>query len=91
MKDMFKDEALKQVRSFFLLEDIAVKEKIEVTNDEMSERIATMARLYNQKQEELLKYLQKNKMLESIHWDVWEEKIIGFIVDNAKIEEITSN
>ena len=91
MKDMFKDEALKQVRSFFLLEDIAVKEKIEVTNDEMSERIATMARLYNQKQEELLKYLQKNSMLESIHWDVWEEKIIGFLVDNAKVEEITSN
>ncbi|MCK4994565.1 MAG: trigger factor [Candidatus Omnitrophica bacterium] len=90
MKDMFKDEALKQVRSFFLLEDIAVKEKIEVTEDEMSERIAMMARLYNQKQEDLLKYLQKNKMLESIHWDVWEEKIIGFLIDNAAIEEIAA-
>lgn len=89
MKDMFKDEALKQVRSFFLLEDIAVKEKIEVTKDEMSERIAMMARLYNQKQEDLLKYLQQNKMLESIHWDVWEEKIVGFLIENAAIEEIT--
>ena len=89
IKDMFKDEALKQVRSFFLLEDIAVKEKIEVTEDEMKERIAMMARMYNQKQEEMIKYLQKNKMLESIHWDVWEEKIIGFLIDNAAIEEIT--
>ena len=55
----------------------------------MSERIAMMARMYNQKQEEMIKYLQKNKMLESIHWDVWEEKIIGFLLDNAAIEEVT--
>ncbi|MFH1093043.1 MAG: trigger factor [Candidatus Omnitrophota bacterium] len=89
MNDMFKNEALKQVRSFFLLEDIAAKENIEVSEGEMTERIELMARMYNQKKEELLKYLQKNKMLESIHWDVWEEKIIGFLVENAAIEEVT--
>ena len=89
MKDLFKDEALKQVRSFFLLEDIAGKENIEVSESEMSERIELMARMYNQKKEEMLKYLQKNKMLESIHWDVWEEKIIGFLIDNAVIEEVS--
>ncbi len=88
MKDLFKDEALKQVRSFFLIEDIARKENIEVTEGEMSERIEQMARMYNQKKEDMLKYLQKNKMLESIHWDVWEEKIIDFLVDNAVIEEV---
>ncbi len=89
MKNSFKEEALKQVRSFFLLEDIAKKENIEVSKDEMNERIEMMARMYNQKKEDLVKYLHKNNMLESIHWDVWEEKIVGFLIDSAKIEEVS--
>ena len=28
-------------------------------------------------------------MLENIHWDLWEEKIIAFLIENAKIEEIS--
>ncbi|MCG2711335.1 MAG: trigger factor [Candidatus Omnitrophica bacterium] len=89
MKDLLKNEALKQVRSFFLLEDIAGKENIEVSEGEMNEHIEVMARVYNQKKEDLIKYLQKNKMLESMHWEVWEEKIIGFLIDNAVIEDVT--
>lgn len=90
MNSLFKDEALKQVRSYFLLEEIAIKEKIEVTQQEMDERIEMMARMYNQKKEDLIQYLNKNKMLEGIHWDIWEEKIIKFLVDNAQVQEVAA-
>jgi len=89
MSDLFDKEALKQVRTFFILEDIARKENIKVEAKEIDERIGTIARSYNQKKEQVLKYLKDNNMLENIHWDIWEEKIIDFLLINAKIEEVS--
>ncbi|MDD5728058.1 MAG: trigger factor, partial [Victivallales bacterium] len=48
----FKEEAMNQVRIFFILEDIAKKENIVVEEHEMDARIGTIAQSYNQKKEE---------------------------------------
>ncbi|MBU1087880.1 MAG: trigger factor [Candidatus Omnitrophica bacterium] len=87
MDDMFSKEALKQVRVFFILENIALAEKIKVEQAEFDVRISEIAASYNQKKEEVLKYLSEKNLLENIHWDVWEEKIIAFLLANAKISE----
>jgi trigger factor len=87
MGEMFAQEAMKQVRVFFILENIALAEKIKVEQKEFDERIGEMAASYNQKKEELMKYLSEKNLLENIHWEIWEEKIITFLLDNAKISE----
>jgi len=88
--DMFSKEALKQVRVFFILENIALAEKIKVEQEEFDSRISEIAASYNQKKEEVLKYLSEKNLLENIHWEVWEEKIIAFLLDNAKVNEASS-
>jgi trigger factor len=87
MGDMFSKEALKQVRVFFILENIALAEKIKVEQKEFDGRIGEIAASYNQKKEEVMKYLTEKNLLENIHWEVWEEKIIAFLLDNAKVAE----
>ena len=87
MADMFSKEAVKQVRVFFILERIAEQEKIKVEQQEFDDRINFIARSYNQKKEDVIKYLQEKNLLENIHWEVWEEKIINFLMDNADIKE----
>ena len=87
MGDMFSKEALKQVRVFFILETIAETEKIKVEQIEFDTKIDEMAASYNQKKEEVLKYLSEKNLLENIHWEIWEEKIISFLLDNAKVSD----
>ncbi|MCP4650936.1 MAG: trigger factor [PVC group bacterium] len=88
--DYFPQEALKQIRIFFILEEIAAKEKITVTEKEMEERIETIAKSYGHTKEEVLKYFSEKNMLESIHWEIWEEKVISFLVDNANVQGVTA-
>ncbi len=87
MGDMFSKEALKQVRVFFILENIALAEKIKVEQAEFDAKIDEMAISYNQKREEVLKYYSEKNLLENIHWEIWEDKIISFLLDNAKMTE----
>ncbi|MFH1061421.1 MAG: trigger factor [Candidatus Omnitrophota bacterium] len=87
MGDMFSKEAMKQVRVFFVLENIALAEKIKVEQKEFDDRIGEIAASYNQKKEEVMKYLTEKNLLENIHWEVWEEKIIAYLLDNAKVSE----
>ncbi|MDD5746628.1 MAG: trigger factor, partial [Candidatus Omnitrophica bacterium] len=77
-----------QVRIFFILEDIAKKENIVVEEHEMDARIGTIAQSYNQKKEEMLRYLHEKNLLENIHWDLWEEKIIDHLLGRAAVEEV---
>jgi trigger factor len=83
----FKEEAVNQVRVYFILEDIARQENIDVDDHEMDARVETIARSYNQKKDDVMKYLREKNLLENIHWDVWEEKIIAFLLERASVED----
>ncbi len=88
LKPMIEQEALKQLRSFFILEDIGEKEAIEVKEEELLQRLDRIGVSSNQNREQVLKYFQENNMLENLHWDIWENKIIDFLLANAQIEEV---
>ncbi len=90
MTDVFEKEALKQVRMFFILEEISEKEKIKVEKEEVDKRIELIAQSYGRKPEEVLRHLEEKKLLENLHWELWEEKVIAVLLENAKIEEIAS-
>ncbi|MFH2137074.1 MAG: trigger factor [Candidatus Omnitrophota bacterium] len=87
LTEEFKTEALKQIKIYFILEEISKQEKISVTAQEMDQRLELIAKSYNQAKDELLKYLQEKKLLDNIHWELWEEKVITFLIDNASVEE----
>ena len=55
LKSKMSEEALKRVKSRYLLEEIAQKEHIEVTEEEANEEAEKLATLYQMPKEELLK------------------------------------
>ena len=79
----YEEQAQKSVKSRLVLEAIVKDAKIEITEEELNEKIKEMATNYGKKEEELIKnenlkdYLSNNMKV---------EKAIKFIVDNAKIK-----
>ena len=79
----YEEQAKISVKSRMVLEAIVTAEKIEVSDEEMAEKIKEMAKNYGRKEEDLMNneslkdYLTKNMKA---------EKAIKFIVDNAKIK-----
>ena len=79
----YEEQAKNSVKSRLVLEAIVDDAKIEITDEELSEKIKEMATNYGKKEEELMQnenlkdYLEKNMKI---------EKAIKFIVDNAKIK-----
>ena len=81
IRDSFKEQAEKNIKSRLVLEAIVKAEKIEVTPEEVSDKIKKMAKQYGRKEDELL---ANEQLKEYIEGNLKTEKAIDFIVKNAK-------
>ena len=77
----YKEQAERSVKSRLVLEAIVKAEKIEVTPEEVTDKIKEMAKQYGRKEEELLENVQLKEYIEE---NLKVEKAIDFIVKNAK-------
>ena len=82
-RDEYKEQAEKQVKRSLVLEAIMKDTKIEVTDEEIEEKIKEMAKMYGQKEEEVKDNPNLRKYVEE---SLKTEKTIHFIVDNAKVK-----
>ena len=81
MRKEYEEQAKTQVKSRLVLEAIAKDAKIEVTDEEVTNKMKEMAEKYGKKEEELKDNEQlKNYIKENLKTD----KVIALIVDNAK-------
>ncbi len=80
--------AKERVKSAFLLQKIAEKEDIKVSNEEVVRRVNTLAALYQITPEKFLKDLQKRNGLIEIYDQVANEKVIDFLQQHAAIEDV---
>ena len=81
IRDNFKEQAERNIKSRLVLEAIVKAEKIEVTPEEVSDKIKEMSKQYGRKEEELL---ANEQLKEYIEENIETEKAIDFIVKNAK-------
>ena len=81
IRDSFKEQAERNIKSRLVLEAIVKAEKIEVTPEEVDDKIKEMAKQYGRKEEELL---ANEQLKEYIEGNLKTEKAIDFIVKNAK-------
>lgn len=82
-KKDYKEQATKSVKSKLVLEAISKAEKLEVSEEEVLEKVKQMAENYGRKAEEL----EGNESLKSyLEESIKTEKAIDFIVKNAKIK-----
>jgi len=85
-----KPHAESQVKTFFILEEIAEKESLSATEEELSNFIDALAERQGAKDKAAFRrQLEKDERINSLHWQLTEAKVIQFLLDNAKIEDET--
>jgi trigger factor len=80
--------AKERVKVAFLLQKIAEKEDIKVSQEEIATRIHQLAAMYQISPEKFAKDLQKRNGLIEVYDQVMNEKVIELLQQNAKVEEV---
>ncbi len=81
--------AIKNVRVMFVLNKIAEKEGIEVTEEEINREIEEIAKAYGATVEQMRKYLEEQGTLNNVIYTILKRKVIDKIKEKANITEMT--
>ncbi|MDX1778107.1 MAG: trigger factor, partial [Thermodesulfobacteriota bacterium] len=87
MKERYKSEAEKQVKCSLLVEVISEKEGIEVSDSEVEEKIAEIARSNNQDVATVRNFYRKEGLWEGLKIKLLEKKTLNFLLEKAMIIE----
>jgi trigger factor len=80
--------AKERVKAGFLFQKIAEKEGVRVLEQEVNARIVTLAQSYQMAPQKLVKELEKNDGVAEIYRQLLQEKVIDFLQEHAKIEDV---
>lgn len=83
-------QAKLNLKTNFILQEIAVKEKIEVNDQDVIQRISAMAQQANKPVKKYIKELQKANAIQNVRNSVLIGKTIDFVVEKANVKEITT-
>ena len=87
MRDELRESANDEVRAAFLIDAIATKEKVEVSDAELEKKLAELAASRDKSVPRLKAELQKEGRLEGLKHQVREEKTLDLLLSRAKINE----
>ena len=82
------DSAKNRVKADFLLQKIAEKEDIKVSQEEVARRVTHLAGMYQIPPDKFAKDLQKRNGIIEIYDQIANEKTLEFLEQNAKIEDV---
>ncbi len=82
------NSAKDRVKLAFLVQRIAEKEEIKVTQEEVLQRAQTLAMSYQMPFEKFIKDLQKRNGVNELYDQVSHEKVLAFLEQNAQVEEV---
>ncbi|GAB4386830.1 trigger factor [Albidovulum sp.] len=83
-----KTLAERRVRLGLLLAEIGQKEKVEVTDSEMTQAVMNQARQYPGQERAFFEFVQKNpQMQQQLRAPIFEDKVVDIIVAAAKVSE----
>jgi trigger factor len=85
-----KHGAKERLKVAFLLQKIAEKEDIKVSQEEIAQRIQTMAAMYQIPAEKFAKDLQKRNGLIEIYDQIMNERVLDLLQQNARIEDVAA-
>jgi len=80
--------AKERIKLQFLIQRIAEKEEIKVSQEEIARRVQTLAAMYQIAPDKFLKDLQKRNGLIEIYDQLAQDKVLEFLENNAKIETV---
>ena len=84
--DSIAEEARNELQRIFLLDHIADKEQLFVTEDEVANRLGAIAATQNRAPEEVAEEYRESGMLEELRNGLLREKVRRFIRENASVQ-----
>jgi len=87
LRDASEEAAARNLKIYFIVDRIADKEKIFVTENEVQNRIALLANSYHLSTQRMRARLEKENSLLQLRAGMREDKVIDFLLKNAEIEE----
>ncbi len=89
LKAEYKEIAQRRVRLGLVLSEVGRKNEIEVGQDELTRAMLDEARRYPGQEAQVIEYYQKNPdALASLRAPIFEEKVVDFIVEMAKVKDV---
>ena len=82
-----EDEAKEQLKTFFIMDKVADKLEIEVTEEEINGHIAQLAVQRGQRPEKMKEQMERDGSLAQFRMDVRQNKCINKILESADISE----
>ncbi len=89
-KGKFKDEALRQVRLFFILDEIATAEKIDVSPEEIGQAYKSISDQTGKGLEEVKGYYEKEGLAGDLEEKIRENKTIAFLMKESNMVAASS-
>ncbi|MBL7069561.1 MAG: trigger factor [Candidatus Omnitrophica bacterium] len=83
-----REEASKRVRLYFILDEIARMQNIDVTEKEVANTLNLLAQQSNRTNEKIREYYKDNNLLSALKNQLKENKITDFLLQNVDIKEI---
>lgn len=90
LKAQMKDEAEKRVRSQLVLEAIAVRENLVVSEEDIREELESLSATYKKSAEELREIIDKNGTIDDFKQDLRTKKTVKFLVENCKLASVVA-
>lgn len=87
---MIAERSLRNVKASIILGAISRAEEIKVSEEDINENLSGIAQGYNISTEQVREIYEQNKLLDGLEANLAEQKVIDFIIQNAKIEEVPS-
>lgn len=80
----FKDEAVRQVRLLFILDEIAAVEGIKATDEDIAASYKAIAAQANKPENEIREYYEKEDLVDNLLNKIREEKTIAFLLKKSE-------
>lgn len=84
----FREQAVQSVKTDLVLEAIAKKENIQISEEELDQEIEKMAKAYNQELKTFKAFLASQGSIEPLRESMMLDKTVEFLVEQAKIEVV---
>ena len=88
LRNKMRPAGADEVRGQLLLEAIADKESVAVTDAELTKHVETTAKARNMSPAKLRAEWQRDGRLDSVTYSLRQEKVLQFLVENAQITEV---
>ncbi|MEK0314378.1 trigger factor [Cohnella sp. 56] len=84
LRDQMRADAEKRVRNNLVLEAIANAENLEISEEELSEELDNLSKMYNRSADELRTIFGSNGYIDTLNADLKVRKAVKFLVENSK-------